>query len=106
MRGSNTKISIAHAVQDANKQSAYAAAHITGVEAYLEPVSGELVLAAGAPVGQIYHFYIDPEISTPTNVQISDLVTDSDGIKYIVDGISRYENHTVLMVTSYEQPQF
>lgn len=104
MLGANTTITIQRAIQDANSQATYAAAHHS-CAAYHEPAGDGLVLAQGAPVGSLYSLFTDV-LSTPDQVQISDLVTTTEGDKYVVTGIQRYENHTVLSCTSYETPTF
>lgn len=104
MLGANTTITIHRAFTGANGQSVYGAAHAT-VECYLEPAGDGLVLAQGAPIGSLYSLFTD-RLVTPDTVQVSDLAKTPDGTCYLISGIQRYENHTVLSVSSYEHPVF
>lgn len=104
MLGANTTITIHRAFTAANGQSVYAGAHAS-VECYLEPAGDGLVLAQGAPIGSLYSLYTD-RLKTPDQVQVSDLVKTPEGDCYLVSGIQRYENHTVLSATSFETPTF
>lgn len=105
MLGANTTITVLRAIQDSNTQKAYGGGHAT-VPAYRTAISQELSVAQGEPMGQTHTFSTE-DLVYPTDVQISDLLTDNEnGAKYVVSGVARYENHLTIECTTYTAPSF
>lgn len=81
-----TTCSVAHETKNpTTKQTTYAAAHVTGKKIYVRPAGRELVMATGAPIGQLVEGF-SRELDA-TSCRTSDLLTLANGAKYIVTGV-------------------
>lgn len=89
------------------KKSTYAAAHKTGVHMHLRANDAGMVTAQGEPLGAGFSGFTR-ELTFPDDVQITDLLIDSDGLEYLVTEVTPHMpgGWLELSAVKYEPPSF